>query len=459
MTDRERVLILGAAGRDFHNFNLCFREDERREVVGFTAAQIPEIAWRTYPPELAGPLYPAGLPIWPEEELEEVIKGEMVERCILAYSDLSSQEVMDLASRVLATGADFCLLSPDHTMLNSRLPVIAVCAVRTGAGKSPAARYISRLVRASGLRPVVVRHPMPYGDLLLERAQRFSSLEDLDRAGVTMEEREEYEAHLKGGTVVLAGVDYEEVLSMAEEEGDLIVWDGGNNDLPFLRPDLWITVADGLRPGHELTYYPGQVNLRRAQIVVISKAATAATRDVAAIKENVRRTNPGAKTVLTSSQVRVDRPDMVAGERVLVVEDGPSLSHGGMSHGAGLEAAWRYGAAEVVDPRPYASGSFAEVFAEYPHIGPVLPAMGYYPDQMADLEETVNRVPADLVLVSTPVDLAAQITINKPVVQVTYEMVEMEEPGLRGLVERFLSSLTGGRGPSHPSGRRSLPEG
>ncbi|UEC42956.1 MAG: hypothetical protein METHAR1v1_970021 [Methanothrix sp.] len=459
MTDRERVLILGAAGRDFHNFNLCFREDERREVVGFTAAQIPEIAWRTYPPELAGPLYPAGLPIWPEEELEEVIKGEMVERCILAYSDLSSQEVMDLASRVLATGADFCLLSPDHTMLNSRLPVIAVCAVRTGAGKSPAARYISRLVRASGLRPVVVRHPMPYGDLLLERAQRFSSLEDLDRAGVTMEEREEYEAHLKGGTVVLAGVDYEEVLSMAEEEGDLIVWDGGNNDLPFLRPDLWITVADGLRPGHELTYYPGQVNLRRAQIVIISKAATAATRDVAAIKENVRRTNPGAKTVLTSSQVRVDRPDMVAGERVLVVEDGPSLSHGGMSHGAGLEAAWRYGAAEVVDPRPYASGSFAEVFAEYPHIGPVLPAMGYYPDQMADLEETVNRVPADLVLVSTPVDLAAQITINKPVVQVTYEMVEMEEPGLRGLVERFLSSLTGGRGPSHPSGRRSLPEG
>ncbi|MDF0590144.1 cyclic 2,3-diphosphoglycerate synthase [Candidatus Methanocrinis natronophilus] len=459
MTDRERVLILGAAGRDFHNFNLSFREDERCEVVGFTAAQIPGIYCRTYPPELAGPLYPAGLPIWPEEELEEVIKGEMVERCILAYSDLSSQEVMDLASRVLASGADFCLLSPDHTMLNSRLPVIAVCAVRTGAGKSPAARYITRLVRASGLRPVVVRHPMPYGDLLLERAQRFSSLEDLDRAGVTMEEREEYEAHLKEGTVVLAGVDYEEVLTMAEEEGDLIIWDGGNNDLPFLRPDLWITVADGLRPGHELTYYPGQVNLRRAQIVVISKAATAATRDVAAIKENVRRTNPGAKTVLTSSQVRVDRPDMVAGERVLVVEDGPSLSHGGMSHGAGLEAAWRYGAAEVLDPRPYASGSFTEVFAEYPHIGPVLPAMGYYPDQMADLEETVNRVPADLVLVSTPVDLAAQITINKPVVRVTYEMTEMEEPGLRGLVERFLSSLAGGRSPSHPSGRRTLQEG
>ena len=459
MADRERVLIMGAAGRDFHNFNVCFRDDERREVVGFTAAQIPKIACRTYPPELSGSLYPAGLPIWPEERLEEVIKEETVDRCILAYSDLSSQEVMDLASRVLAAGADFALLSADHTMLESRLPVIAVCAVRTGAGKSPVARSVSRLVSSSGLRPVVVRHPMPYGDLLLERAQRFSSLEDLDRAGVTMEEREEYEAHLKGGTVVLAGVDYEEVLSMAEEEGDLIVWDGGNNDLPFLRPDLWITVADGLRPGHELTYYPGQVNLRRAQIVIISKAATAATRDVAAIKENVRRTNPGAKTVLTSSQVRVDRPDMVAGERVLVVEDGPSLSHGGMSHGAGLEAAWRYGAAEVVDPRPYASGSFAEVFAEYPHIGPVLPAMGYYPDQMADLEETVNRVPADLVLVSTPVDLAAQITINKPVVQVTYEMVEMEEPGLRGLVERFLSSLTGGRGPSHPSGRRSLPEG
>lgn len=457
MADRERILILGAAGRDFHNFNLCFREDEGSEVVGFTAAQIPGISCRTYPPELAGPLYPAGLPIWPEEELEEIIRREMVDRCILAYSDLSSQEVMDLASRVLAAGADFGLLSGDHTMLKSRLPVIALSAVRTGAGKSPAARYISRLARASGLRPVVVRHPMPYGDLLRERAQRFRSIDDLARAGVTMEEREEYEAHLKGGTVVLAGIDYKDVLEMAEEEGDLIIWDGGNNDLPFLRPDLWITLADGLRPGHELTYYPGQVNLRRAQIVVISKAATAASRDVAAIKENVRRTNPGAKTVLTSSEVRVDRPDMVAGKRVLVVEDGPSLTHGGMSHGAGLEAAWRYGAAEVIDPRPYAAGSFAEVFTKYPHIGSVLPAMGYYPDQMADLAETVNRVPADLVLVSTPVDLAAQITIKKPVVQVTYEMVEMEEPGLRGLMERFLAPLVGGGGPSPPAvpGRRS----
>ena len=459
MVDRERILILGAAGRDFHNFNLCFRDNDKREVVGFTAAQIPGIACRTYPPELAGPLYPAGLPIWPEDKLEEVIKGEMVDRCILAYSDLSSQEVMDLASRVLAAGADFCLLSGDHTMLKSRLPVIAVCAVRTGAGKSPVARQISRLVRGRGLCPVVIRHPMPYGDLLRERGQKFTSLEDLDRVGVTIEEREEYEAHLREGTVVLAGVDYEEVLSMAEGEGDLIIWDGGNNDLPFLRPDLWITVADGLRPGHELTYYPGQVNLRRADIVVISKAATAATRDVASIKENVRRTNPAAKTVLTSSQVRVDRPDMVAGKRVLVVEDGPSLSHGGMSHGAGLEAAWRYGAAEVVDPRPYASGSFAEVFAEYPHIGPVLPAMGYYPDQMADLEETIDRVPADLVLVSTPVDLAAQIVIDKPVLRVTYEMKDMEEPGLRGLVERFLSPLSGGREPLHPSGCRPFPGG
>jgi len=450
MAYRERVLIMGAAGRDFHNFNVCFRDDERREVVGFTAAQIPKIACRIYPSELSGPLYPRGLPIWPEERLEEVIRGEMVDGCILAYSDLSSQEVMDLASRVLAAGADFALLSADHTMLESRLPVVAICAVRTGAGKSPVARSVSRLVRSSGLCPVVVRHPMPYGDLLRERAQRFASLEDLDGAGVTMEEREEYEAHLREGTVVLAGVDYGEVLSMAEGEGDLIIWDGGNNDLPFLRPDLWITVADGLRPGHELTYYPGQVNLRRAQIVVINKAATAGSGNVASIKENVRRTNPEAKTVLTSSLVRVDRPEIVAGKRVLVVEDGPSLTHGGMSHGAGLEAAWRYGAAEVVDPRPYAAGSLVEVFAKYPHIGPVLPAMGYYPDQMADLEETVSRVPADLVLVSTPVDLAAQIEIDKPLLRVTYEMAEMEEPGLRGLVEEFLATLTGFGGRSTP---------
>ena len=444
MADRERILILGAAGRDFHNFNLFFRDRGRYEVVGFTAAQIPGIACRSYPPELAGPLYPRGLPIWPEEELEEIVREEGVERCILAYSDLSAQEVIDLASRVLASGADFGLLSGEHTMLKSRLPVIAVTAVRTGAGKSPAARYVSRIVRGWGLRPAVVRHPMPYGDLDAMRAQRFIALEDLDRAGVTMEEREEYEAHLREGAPVLAGVDYAEVLEMAEEEGDLIVWDGGNNDLPFFRPDLWITLADALRPGHELSYYPGQVNLRRADVVVINKARTAGSRAVAEIRESVRRVNPGARTVLTSSEVRGDRPELVAGRRVLVVEDGPSLSHGGMSHGAGLEAAWRYGAAEVVDPRPYAVGSFAEVFRRYPQIGPVLPAMGYYPHQMAELEETINRVPAEAVVVSTPVDLAASLNIKKPVLRVTYEMVEEEEPGLRGVVEGFLATLAAG---------------
>ncbi len=453
MVERERILILGAAGRDFHNFNLCFRDQERYEVVGFTAAQIPGIAFRPYPPELSGPLYPAGLPILPEEALEEIVREKMVDRCILAYSDLSSQDVMDLASRVLAAGADFGLLSGDHTMLKSRLPVIAVCAVRTGAGKSPVARYISRLVRRAGLCPVVVRHPMPYGDLLRERAQRFSSLEDLDRAGVTVEEREEYEAHLREATVVLAGVDYEDVLKMAEEDGDLIIWDGGNNDLPFFRPDLWITLADALRPGHELAYYPGQVNLRRAQIVVINKAATGGSKAVAAIRENVRRTNPGAATVPTSSEVRADRPEMISGKKVLVVEDGPSMTHGGMSHGAGLEAAWRYGAAVVVDPRPYAVGSFLEVFQKYSQMGPVLPAMGYYPNQVAEMEETINRVPADLVLVSTPVDLGAQMKINKPMLRVTYEMAEMEEPGLRGLVEGFLASMTGERRLSSGSGR------
>jgi len=445
-------LILGAAGRDFHNFNLCFRDQDRCEVVGFTAAQIPGIACRSYPPELSGALYPQGLPIWPEETLEEIVREQMVDRCILAYSDLSSQDVMDLASRVLAAGADFGLLSGDHTMLRSRLPVIAVCAVRTGAGKSPVARYVSRLVRRSGLRPVVVRHPMPYGDLLQGRAQRFSSLEDLDRAEVTIEEREEYEAHLREATVVLAGVDYEEVLKMAEEDGDLIIWDGGNNDLPFFRPDLWITLADALRPGHELAYYPGQVNLRRAQIVVINKAATGGSKAVATIRENVRRTNPAAKTVLTSSEVRVDHPELIAGKKVLVVEDGPSMTHGGMTHGAGLEAAWRYGAA-VVDPRPYAVGSFLEVFQKYPRLGPVLPAMGYYQDQMAEMEETINRVQADVVLVSTPVDLGAQMKINKPMLRVTYEMVEMEVPGLLGLVEGFLVSITGEHNLSSEPGR------
>jgi predicted GTPase len=320
-------------------------------------------------------------------------------------------------------------------------------------GKSPVARYISRLVRRSGLRPVVVRHPMPYGDLLQERAQRFSSLEDLDRLGVTIEEREEYEAHLREATVVLAGVDYEQVLQMAEKDGDLIIWDGGNNDLPFFRPDLWITLADALRPGHELDYYPGQVNLRRAQIVVINKAATAGSRAVAAIKENVWRLNPAAKTALTSFEVRVDHPEIIVGKKVLVVEDGPSMTHGGMSHGAGLEAAWRYGVVQVVDPRPYVVGSFSKVFQKYPQIGPVLPAMGYYPNQMKEMQETINSVPADVVLVSTPVDLGAQMKINKPMLRVTYEIAEMEEPGLRGLVEGFLASISGKHGLSSGSGR------
>jgi predicted GTPase len=437
--ERERVLILGAAGRDFHDFNVSFRDDPRYEVVGFTAAQIPYIACRTYPGELGGRLYPGGLPIWPEEALERVIKDRMVDRCILAYSDLSHLEVMSLASRVLAAGADFGLMGRS-TMLESSRPSIAVCAVRTGAGKSQVARYAAEQLRSLGQRTVVVRHPMPYGNLIEEAVQRFSSYEDLAKAA-TIEEREEYEAHIKKGTVVYAGVDYRAVLRQAEGEADVLIWDGGNNDLPFLRPDLWITVADALRPGHELAYHPGEANFRSADVIVINKANAASDEAVGIIRANAERVNPRASVIVTASKLTVEDPGAIRGRRVLVIEDGPTITHGGMPHGAGFAAAKLCGAAELVDPRPFVSGSLRDVFARYGHIGRVLPAVGYSPEQVRELEDAVNRADCESVIIATPVDLRRLIRMMKPSTAVFYELADMGEPLLRDRIAEFASGI------------------
>lgn len=439
--DRERILILGAAGRDFHDFNVYFRTKPECEVVGFTAAQIPQIACRLYPPELSGKLYPDGLPIWHEDSLEEIIGAHAVDRCILAYSDLSNQAVMDLASRVIATGADFGFLGGRHTMLESKKPVVAVCAVRTGAGKSQTVRYVADRIRSAGLKAVVVRHPMPYGNLAEEAVQRFSSLEELHYAKVTIEEREEYEAHIKMGSVVYAGVDYEAILRAAEKEADVIIWDGGNNDTPFFRPDLWITVADALRPGHEVSYYPGETNFRAANIIVINKANSASEEDLNTIKANASRLNPRASVVTAASEVVAENPETIRSKRALVVEDGPTITHGGMAYGAGYVAAEKYGASEIVDPRPFAVGSIKEVFSRFGHIGKVLPAMGYYPDQVKELEETINKTKSDAVVIATPVDLDRLMKINKPYTFVSYELADMDKPILRDLIDEFITGL------------------
>lgn len=439
--DRERILILGAAGRDFHDFNVFFRRRPQYEVVGFTAAQIPEIACRLYPPELSGELYPDGLPIWPEDTLEDIIRAYKVDVCILAYSDLSHQAVMDLASRVLATGADYSFLGSQRTMLESRKPVVAVCAVRTGAGKSQTVRYVADRIRSAGKKAVVVRHPMPYGDLAEEAVQRFSSLKELDDAEVTIEEREEYEAHINRGLVVYAGVDYETILNTAEKEADVIIWDGGNNDTPFFRPDLWITVADALRPGHEVSYYPGETNFRAANIIVINKANSAPEKDVNSIKDNAIGLNPKASVVISASEVVAENPETIRSKRVLVIEDGPTITHGGMANGAGFVAAEKYGASEIVDPRPFAVGSIREVLSKFGHIGKVLPAMGYYPEQVKDLEETINKTESDAVVIATPVDLRRLIKINKPSTSVFYELADMQRPFLRDLIDEFITGL------------------
>lgn len=418
---RERVLILGAAGRDFHNFNVLYRSDPTHLVVGFTAAQIPNIAFRVYPSEFTGPLYPEGIPIFPESNLEGLIGELEVDRCVLSYSDLSNQEVMEIAARVLSCGADFELVGR-RTMLRSSKPVVAVCAVRTGAGKSQTARYVVDVLKSAGLNPVVIRHPMPYRDF--RAVQRFSSPGDL--APLTIEEREEYEPHVMRGTAVYSGVDCERVLGEAEKEADIIVWDGGNNDFPFVRPDLWITVADAMRPGHELTYYPGSINFRCADIIVINKVNTASEDAVLFIERNAAQLNPRAGVFRAASAISVEDPDLIRGRRVLVIEDGPTLTHGGMHSGAGRIAAEICGASEIVDPRPFAVGSIREALERYGHIKDALPALGYYLEQMEELEESINRCDCETVVIATPVDLRRVIRINKPSTSVRYELVDPE---------------------------------
>lgn len=428
MKERTRVVIMGAAGRDFHNFNVAFRDDLAYDVVAFTAAQIPDIAGRTYPPELAGHLYPRGIPIHPESDLERLIEDLGVEQVVFSYSDVAHVDLMHKASRVVARGADFRLLGTRATMLPSRVPVVSVCAVRTGCGKSAVSRRIARILKDAGLRVAVVRHPMPYGDLAKQAVQRFASLDDLARAACTIEEREEYEPHLAAGSVVFAGVDYARILHAAEDEADVIVWDGGNNDTSFFLPDLEIVLADPHRHGHETTYFPGEVNLHRAHVVVIAKTDTAAPEHVASLRLAIQANNPGARILEAAMPVRVDRKELVRGRHVLVVEDGPTITHGGMRAGAGLVAAEHLGATPV-DPRPFAVGSIEATFDAWKHVGPVLPAMGYGARQLRDLEETIARTPCDAVLVATPIDLARVVRIEKPVARASYELEE-QTPGL-----------------------------
>jgi predicted GTPase len=433
----KRVLILGAAGRDFHNFNVVFRDKLDYHVVGFTATQIPGIASRTYPRELAGALYPAGIPIFEETDLEKLIHQHGVDVVVFSYSDISYQNLMHLASRAVAAGADFCLLGAERTQLKSSLPVISICAVRTGCGKSPLCRLVALRLKQDGWKPVVVRHPMPYGDLAAQAMQRFASLNDLTLQQCTIEEREEYEPHLRQNTVVYAGVDYERILREAEKEADLVIWDGGNNDTPFYASNLQIVVVDPHRPGHELAYFPGEVNLRRAEVVVINKVDTAVAQDVETVRRNVRASNPQALVVETACRVMVPSPELVRGSRVLVVEDGPTLTHGEMHYGAGVVAARQWGAAELVDPRPCAVGSIRGTYEKYPYLTNLLPAMGYSALQRHELEATINRAECDLVLVATPIDLAQAIKLNKPSLRVTYEVEEVSRPGLAEVLEDF----------------------
>jgi len=426
---RTRVVILGAAGRDFHNFNAVYRDDPGVLVVAFTATQIPGIAGRRYPPGLAGPRYPHGIPIEPEEDLERVVRERGVDQVVFAYSDVSHEHVMHLASRTLAAGADFALLGPKRTMLRSPKPVVAVCAVRTGCGKSAVSRRVARILGGRGRRVAIVRHPMPYGDLLAERVQRFAAAADLDRAQVTIEEREEYEPHLEAGSVVWAGVDYAEILRQAAAEADVIVWDGGNNDLPFFAPTVHLCLVDPLRPGHESRYHPGEANLRMAHVAVIVKEDTAAPEAVECARSAIRLINPAARIVDARMPIRIDNPGAVRGRRVLAVEDGPTLTHGGMSLGAAALAARSLGAT-LVDPRPWAHGSIGEIFARYPALGPVLPAMGYDAAQRADLEATINAVPCDVVLLGTPMDLRHGLALRHQVTRARYEMEEAGPPSL-----------------------------
>ena len=434
----ERVLILGAAGRDFHTFNVCFRDNPNYEVVAFTAAQIPGIEKRLYPPALSGARYPSGISIYPEERLEILIRNERIDQVVFAYSDVSHLTVMHLASRVLACGADFRLIGPEHSFLNSSCPVISVCAVRTGCGKGAVVRRLATLLRERGLTPVVVRHPMPYGDLTRQAVQRFASIEDCDRQNCTVEEREEYEQHIRQGVVVYAGVDYERILRAAEEEADIILWDGGNNDWAFFRPDLEIVLLDPHRAGHELLYHPGETNLRRARVLVVNKLDSAPLTGVEQVMSNIAQVNPAATVIQARSAVSVDRPELIRGQRVLVIEDGPTLTHGEMGYGSGVIAARRYGAAELVDPRPFATGSLGEAFLRYPWITSALPAIGYSTSQLRDLAATIAAISCDTVVIATPVDLPRLIPISQPCCRVRYDLEEISHPDLADVLTVFL---------------------
>lgn len=437
-----RIVIMGAAGRDFHNFNTVYRSNPDYEVVAFTASQIPEIAGRSYPASLSGDLYPQGIPIVEEKELAGLIRTRNIDRVIFAYSDLSHAEVMHKASIVLASGADFSFLGPQRTMLQARVPVIACCAVRTGCGKSQVTQWLSRLLKKYRLRVVVIRHPMPYGDLEKQAVQRFSSMEDFDAADCTLEEREEYEPHIALGNIIYAGIDYSEIVARAEKEADIILWDGGNNDFSFIRPDLHIVLVDPLRPGNETSHHPGEAVLRMADITLVVKVNCAANADIQSVAEAARRINSGAPVLYGASIVQLENPELVCNKRVLVVEDGPTITHGGMSYGAGYIAACQAQAAEIIDLRRVAAAEIAQVYTQYPHIGHVLPAVGYHPTQLQALKETIDAAEADVVISATPCDLSAVIEIDKPVVRAQYQFAEAGEPSLARHVEAFLKEKT-----------------
>lgn len=433
---RIRTIIMGAAGRDFHNFNTFYRGNDRYEVIAFTATQIPNIEGRKYPTGLAGNLYPDGIPIYPESDLEKLIIENEVDQVVFAYSDVPYEYVMSKAALVNAVGADFRLLGTTHTQLKSSRPVVAIGAVRTGSGKSQTTRRVSLILQDMGFSVAVVRHPMPYGDLVKQMVQRFADYNDLDQQDCTIEEREEYEPHLDNGMIVYAGVDYELILREAEKEVDIVLWDGGNNDFPFYTPDLMIVVADPHRPGHELRYYPGETNVRLADVFVINKVDTANPEDVITVRNNLHSLNPDAVVIEGASPLFVDDPEEIRGKKVLVVEDGPTLTHGEMAYGAGLVAARRFGAAEIVDPRPFAVDSIQETFQNYPDTGVILPAMGYGEKMMKDLQDTINKADVDLVLSGTPIDLTRIIKINKPIQRVRYELQEIGEPTLKTILEK-----------------------
>lgn len=432
------VLIIGAAGRDFHNFNTVYRNNPMYNVVAFTAAQIPDIAGRKYPAELAGELYPAGIPIFEEKDLEKLIAEHKVDECVLSYSDLPYDTVMHIGSRVMTAGAKFSMMGAEPTMIKSTKPVIAVVAVRTGCGKSQTTRAVVKALQAEGKKVVSVRHPMPYGNLVEQKVQRFAELSDLVKHKCTIEEMEEYEPHIAMGSVIYSGVDYEAILREAEKEADVIIWDGGNNDMSFYKPDLTIVVVDPLRPGHEISYYPGEVNVRLADVVVVNKVDSAYPEDVEEVMTNVRAINPTAKIILAASSLMVDNPEIILGKNVLAIEDGPTLTHGEMTIGAAVVAANRFGAASLIDPRPWTVGKISETFVKYPYIGTLLPAMGYGDEQMKDLEKTIAAVECDGIVIGTPIDLGRFIKIDKPSTRVNYELCEIGKPDMKDVVSEFV---------------------